>query len=386
MPNFADIVAQAARDGLFVLPACLDPSEKHPCIRWKEFQTRRPIEAEVAKWVVQYPARNGVYLTGEVLGRFVVDLDSESSAEWFGQQGAPLTQTLETHKGWHLHFQWPDFQVRTTAGVVHEGVDIRGHAGVAMASGSIHKCGHQYRWVKGRSPQDVALASAPEWLLDILRPRPTVDHPLVEPRQCSGLSRYGQRALRNELDRLSNAGQGTRNFTCAQVGFRLGQLVAGGELAESEVLAALLVITDAWPNPEKTKDTLERALSAGALEPRTRTSSWRPAVFELGNFDMPMRLPEKIERVKVSSSVREMLAVLAGEDKAKPSALRDVVQLVSRVFPGSEWINRDDFEGEGYEEPADKPAASPVAELDDCGTVDESGEQSELNFEGGVLE
>ncbi|MEO3922989.1 YfjI family protein [Micromonosporaceae bacterium B7E4] len=81
---------------------------------------------------------------------------------------------------------------------------------------------------------------------------------------------YAQKALTNEVDRVHRAGEGTRNDTLNRAAFSLGQLVAGGELTQHEVIAALTAaarsigLTDREIGP-----TINSGLSAGATNPRT---------------------------------------------------------------------------------------------------------------------
>ena len=81
---------------------------------------------------------------------------------------------------------------------------------------------------------------------------------------------YGAAALRNELDTLAGALEGTRNETLNRAAFALGQLVAGGELERAEVEAALLAAALRIGLDEReAAATLRSGLDAGALEPRT---------------------------------------------------------------------------------------------------------------------
>ncbi len=277
LPDFAAIVQQARCDGLFVLPGCLDPSQKHPAVAWKKFQTRYPSEEEIAEWVTLYPRRNGVYLTGPVLGRFVVDIDNRQAAEWVCGQGVPKTQVARTRKGYHIHFRYPDnFKVRNSVGLIHLGVDIRGFGGVAVAVGSIHESGFRYAWASGRSPKDVELAPAPAWLLAWLcryaACRESVVH--IEPQPFRGtVGTWARRAIDAELAQLRNTGEGQRNAALARAAYKLGQLVAGGEANLPNVRASLYMIAGAWPNFKKSKDTVDRCLTAGMAQPRGRSAA-----------------------------------------------------------------------------------------------------------------
>jgi hypothetical protein len=59
--------------GFSVIP--LKTGEKVPMIDWKEFQTRRATDAEIAAWWVKWPKSNIGIVTGTISGICVVDLD-----------------------------------------------------------------------------------------------------------------------------------------------------------------------------------------------------------------------------------------------------------------------------------------------------------------------
>lgn len=282
-PDFAAIAEQAAYDGLYVLPACLDPKEKHPAVMWKEFQIRKPTAAEIAGWIPYFYNCNGMYVTGPMLGRFVLDCDDAAAVRWARSQGLPPTQTLRTSRGLHFHFRYPDFIVHTVAGKIHHHVDVRGAGGVALAAGSIHDTGFIYRWARGCSSQEIKLAKAPKWLLQWLREyaqrheqrhqAARVDGAIqIEGKPFSGVvSPWAAAAIAGELARLRAAEDGTRNDTLTRVSFKLGQLAGGGEADADELLAQLhevaaVLIAD---EPEKSADTIRRCFAQGMRNPRS---------------------------------------------------------------------------------------------------------------------
>ena len=54
------------------------------------------------------------------------------------------------------------------------------------------------------------------------------------------ISRYAEGAMRNELGRLADAAEGTRNATLNSVAYRLGRLVGAGVIDPDSVEDALL--------------------------------------------------------------------------------------------------------------------------------------------------
>jgi hypothetical protein len=290
LPNFAAISEQARRDKLWVLPACQDRSEKHPCIKWKKYQSRQPTDDEIASLCRCYAYRNGIYLTGPFLGRFVVDCDDASAVAWLRRKGVPRTQQVVTARCRHFHFAYPEaIHVRNSAGLIHKGVDIRGAGGVAVAVGSLHHSGFRYEWARGCSPRDVKLAEAPSWLLDWVREkysdrRKTADSAIVSIvlKPFSGcVSPWAQAAIDRELLELRKAVPGTRNNALARIAFKFGQFVAGGEADRDELIAAIYGIARVWPNQQKSRDTIVRAFNAGTAHPRM-TPSILSALAKLG--------------------------------------------------------------------------------------------------------
>ena len=274
-PDFAAIVAQAARDGLWVLPACLDPAEKHPAISWKEFQDHAPTAKQMAAMLEQrrYQHRNGVYITGAVLGRFTIDCDSPEAIEWFVTTfNPPPTQTRLSRKGKHFDFIYPTgLHIYNSASVLHKGVDVRGHAGCCVAVGSVHATGHIYCWEPGHSPADMPLAAAPEALLDWLRAEAAkrTAAPAAESRPFTGtVTAWAKKAITEELKTLAETPQGERQYAIAHHSFKLGQLAAGGAADGDALLGALYHIVDQWPQSEKSRKSVDSCFDAGAGHPR----------------------------------------------------------------------------------------------------------------------
>ena len=256
-------------------------------IKWKQYQTRRPTESEILGWIAQYPDRNGCLLTNSVLGRFVLACDRKSALAWARRKGIPFTQTMQTRNGLHFHFVYPDLRVPTIAGEIHEHVDLRGAGGIAMAAGSYHWTGYQYRWQPGHSPQEAPLAVAPEWLLDWLRERGTrrqqaAANIIIEAQPFNGqVSPYAAAIIDRELSALRETLQGARNDKLRDVAFNFGRLAAGGMADGDELLIEVCAVASHWPNQKKSLDTIERAFKAGMEHPRAAPPSLADQLFAL---------------------------------------------------------------------------------------------------------
>ena len=280
LPDYRAICAQAKRDGLFALPACLDLFVKHPCILWKGYQKRRPIKKEITGWIRQFPHRNGIYVTGRVLGRFTLDIDSPDAAKWAMKQGLPLTHGRFTGRGAQFDFAYPaEFEVKNSTSKIHPHVDIRGRGGIAVAVGSIHWTGRIYRWIDGLSPAEAPLAEAPPWLLDWLREEAERHHhhhrddvPVIVRPFTGIVSPWASAVIERELAQLGAAEEGTRNDALARISFKFGQICAGGEADRDALIAAIYAIASQWSNPAKSRDTIIRCFNAGTENPRTAPS------------------------------------------------------------------------------------------------------------------
>jgi len=90
------------------------------------------------------------------------------------QSYSALPETVEVTTGGGgrgLIFRSPDTEIRSAAGVVRPGLDIRGEGGLAVMPPSLHASGRHYVWSVDGHPDDVALADMPAWLVALLTQR-----------------------------------------------------------------------------------------------------------------------------------------------------------------------------------------------------------------------
>jgi len=155
--------------GWSVVPAA--ERGKRPIVRWQTFEERHPTEPQVRRWFDRWPAANVAVVTGAISGIVVLDVDprhgGEESLTQLALRNAGLPETVEAATGGggrHIYFKHPGFEVRNRAGLL-PGLDLRGDGGVIIVPPSIHPSGKPYRWRKGFAPDEIALASLPDWLL-----------------------------------------------------------------------------------------------------------------------------------------------------------------------------------------------------------------------------
>jgi hypothetical protein len=176
---------------------------------------------------------------------WVLDIDGEEGEQSLSilerQHGddIPKTHIVITSRGRHV---WLAYRgtIPSSAGRIGPGLDVRADGGYAIAPPSVHETGHVYSWAGDpHSP----LGNPPAWLIIAARKRPAK---LISERALSMVrpppgraGSFGHAALCAEISALSGTAPGSRNHALNRAAFNLFQLVAGGELAESEMIAAL---------------------------------------------------------------------------------------------------------------------------------------------------
>lgn len=281
-------VLQSAEQGWHVFP--LVQGDKRPAVRsWETRATTDP-----ARLTRCWSA--GAYNLGIATGPshlVVVDLDvpkgdedrppAESPvgvtdgadvlallAEEHGEQYPSNTYTVRTGSGGlHLYFTAPaGAALRNTAGKLGWKIDTRANGGYVVGAGSTVD-GRPYRVVHEAPP-----APFPSWLAKLLAPVPLPQQrPLdVSLLAADGLDRYLASAVAGEVQRVMRAVEGNRNNALYQASVALGQLVAGGELAASDVTTKLVAeAVGKGLHESDARRTVVSGLRAGARKPRTVT-------------------------------------------------------------------------------------------------------------------
>ncbi len=222
----------------------------------------KPTPELVRGWVEQ--GHNLGVVTGATSGVDVIDDDTaDGSAE--AKLAIPPTPTVRTGSGRRHHYIKHVEGVRNSASKLAEGVDVRGDGGQVVLPGSKHPItGKEYAWEDGRSPSDLPFAQVPTALVEKARSS------TKSSKRGSRTEAWARAALTKETDQVRKAPEGSRNDTLNVASFNLGQITAGGHLAEREVREALLGAAVAAGLPEaEALATIESGMQAGMLEPRT---------------------------------------------------------------------------------------------------------------------
>ena len=157
--------------------ACHDPG-KAPMHPWKAFQTRLPTVEEVQAVFNGYPIGNVGCVLGQASRLVRIDEDGATGRavleEWSGGD-LPPTWTFRSGSGGRgLLYGWPqDVPCKTTAHqkkkADHQELRLMGNGSQTVLPPSRHESGALYTWEPGLSPQDLAPAPAPAWLVERLR-------------------------------------------------------------------------------------------------------------------------------------------------------------------------------------------------------------------------
>lgn len=248
--------------------------------------------AQVDAWWSRWPIANVGVRTGAASGLVVVDIDPDHDGErsldrLLEQHGElPAGRVVRTGSGGrHLYFRHPGGLVRNDVGRrLGPGPDIRGDGGYVIAPPSHHHSGGRYLVESGGA----ALPELPDWMLRLVRPPepapPAVAH---DWRPTGDTTAWAKAALEGELQRLRTAQPGMRNNTLNKVAFRLGQIIAGGQLDEGEVEGLLVqnALATGLGEREATA-TVYSGLNAGESAPR-------------GPSDRPRRIDDRGDSAEI---------------------------------------------------------------------------------------
>jgi putative DNA primase/helicase len=240
---------------------------KHP--RTKTGLKEATTDAEqIREWWSRWPGANVGLATGAVSGLLVLDVDVDSGGEESAttleaeHRHLPATVTALTGGGGrHLLFRHPGEEVRNSAGRLGPGLDTRGDGGYVVAPPSLHASGRRYLWQAGKSPDEVALAETPVWLLRLLEPSP-IERSERQPAQIGD----------------GPIPEGARNQTLASIA---GSLRWQG-MEEGEILTALLEINARRCVPPLAETEVAQVAASIASYPRGRKRYNRT---DLGNAE-----------------------------------------------------------------------------------------------------
>lgn len=154
---------------------------KHPHI--KDFQNKATRDISIiASWAQKWPTANLGMPTGRSSGYIVLDVDPRDGGDQtlqeliskFGQ--LPDTVTVDTGGGGkQFYFKHPGKHV-TNMLSFGPGLHLIADGGQVVLPGSLHISGMRYRFGEGRSPKDIAVSTAPQWILEHVSDKDTTSN------------------------------------------------------------------------------------------------------------------------------------------------------------------------------------------------------------------
>jgi hypothetical protein len=141
MNLYEEYALPLALKGFSITPP-IPVGDKHPCLKWKQYQTARASLEQIAQWADDFPTFNYGIVTGRISGIVVLEADDHEAIELVTRR-CPATPMMQiTRKGRHYVYRYPKHlpHVITRAKLTVEGVkrnlDIRGDGGLIVAPGS----------------------------------------------------------------------------------------------------------------------------------------------------------------------------------------------------------------------------------------------------------
>jgi hypothetical protein len=203
--------------------------DKRPTLKgWPE-RASTGADAIHRMWVERPGPLVGI-VCGEASGIDVLDLDVKHDAAraWYAENRhrLPTTRIFRTRSGGaHLYFRHA-IGVRSSAGKIADGVDVRAAGGFAVSW-----------WCAGLECLNHApVAPWPTWLLTLILPPP----PKPAERRHHTAPHNPDAAIDGILRAVSGASQGQRNATLNWAAYHLGERVAAGEVGRSEAETLLI--------------------------------------------------------------------------------------------------------------------------------------------------
>jgi hypothetical protein len=182
--------------------------------------------------------------------------------------------------GSHLYFRIP-LGVELV-GKWMPGIDVKvGGKGYVLLPPSRNEDGRTYEWYAGDDPTgywelDHLVPELPQWILTTLTKPEATFEGLTGGQTSEPVfpwdvgTPYGEYGLQQQMGFLAMAREGERNTRLNRVGFRIGQLVAGGELKEDALFQVARVAEWIGLERDEVGVTLRSAYDAGSRKPWVR--------------------------------------------------------------------------------------------------------------------
>lgn len=223
--------------------------------------------AQVNQWWTAEPSANIGVCGGPESGIWILDVDvaglpaMDSLEAGFG--ALPYTPTARTGSGGlHYYFKFVE-GIGDGKGALPPGIDVKGK-GYVVAPPSANANG-TYEWLPDLSPDEVEVAEAPRWLVDLILGKKKKVAPTPPTPQRPVASLYAQRALREEEAAVASAPIGEQEQTLNKAAYSLGTLVGAGKLAQDLAYETLVAAGSRMVNAQGRRPWTTRQIQAKVL-------------------------------------------------------------------------------------------------------------------------
>lgn len=270
-PLLAAALDYAAR-GWHVFPVGPD---KHPRTKHGHLDaTTDP--AQIEQWWRRPTDGRIAMATGERSGVVALDIDVRADLSGFdgldeiGVSMHPETPTAHSPSGGcHLLFEWPGHFVKTIAGKLGPGLDIRGDGGSLSLPPAPGRFWDPHLGI------DTRLADMPSWMI-LAEPERIPLPTTMRPVRPQPLSRYAEAALDSAVAAITKAPAGKQRATLNREVYGIARLVAGGAIPSALALEALQWAASQMPThdprrpwrPSDLDKAVRDAFMAGLGHPR----------------------------------------------------------------------------------------------------------------------
>jgi hypothetical protein len=229
-------------------------------------------QEQIKIWWDQWPGANIGIRTGAITGFFVLDIDGDQGEESLDDLEAqygklPDSWQVLTGRGRHIYFRFPDgVSVPSRIGRIGKNLDIRSGGAYAIVPPSRHLSGKPYEWELSSHPDDVPLAAAPEWLIELAnRPKGSTGDKVQRSRSsCKAVIHRGTRN-----DTLFNEATHMRDCAVSRSIVERHILLRGAHdcvppLSEREIARIVSSVYSYTPRPSTKRSLSESSLKIHA--------------------------------------------------------------------------------------------------------------------------
>lgn len=271
-----DAALAYAHLGMSVIPLI----GKRAAVDWKAHQVKRASLSLIHTWEWNGMLRNVGIITGFISGNLVIiDLDGDEAIRAYSSQFPLLNDTYSVRSGsghgMHLYYYVQFLPATTRATSTKIGnVELRADGCYVAAPPSVHP-DTASRYTIARSLPIMRLNNLDplvQWIKELIREKHGGTMPLPNKKQQThNASRWARAALEAECAAVRLAPEGSRNDTLNRAAFKLGQIVANGDLNYAEVFDRLYDAAQplsATDGDNTVIRTIASGLSAGMDNPR----------------------------------------------------------------------------------------------------------------------